>query len=128
MTDEPKVDHDKRLLYSLFFADLNLDQAGFAEATRTRPSQVSACLHGKRTVPDAALERAAEAVRFPRALLKPALRAIRSYRAATRGWSKMDRVISETFFAELLEWSGEALEAVFTAAAPPPREGMKSPR
>lgn len=34
----------------------------------------------------------------------------------------MDRVLTETFFNELLAWSGEALEAIFEAAAPPPRK------
>ena len=120
MATDADVDEDKRLLYHLFYAHLNLDQAGFAAATRTAASQVSACLHGKRTVPDTVLEAAADAVRFPRSLLSPALRAIRSYRAATRGWSRVDRVLTETFFTELLAWSGEALEAVFEAAAPPP--------
>lgn len=122
MKTDVDVDEDKRLLYHLFFAHLNLDQAGFAAATRTAPSQVSACLHGRRTVPDTVLEAAADAVRFPRSLLRPALRAIRSYRAATRGWSRVDRVLTETFFTELLAWSGEALEAIFEAAAPPPRK------
>lgn len=120
MTTDVDVDEDKRLLYHLFFAHLNLDQAGFAAATRTAASQVSACLHGRRTVPDTVLEAAADAVRFPRSLLRPALRAIRSYRAATRGWSRVDRVMTETLFTEWLAWSGEALEAIFEAAAPPP--------
>ncbi len=120
MTTYADVDEDKRLLYYLFFAHLNLDQAGFAAATRTAASQVSACLHGRRTVPDTVLEAAADAVRFPRSLLSPALRAVRSYRAATRGWSRMDRVLTDTFFTELLGWSGQALEAIFEAAAPPP--------
>lgn len=119
MKKEADVDQDKRLLYHLFFAHTNLDQAGFAAATRTAASQVSACLHGKRTVPDTVLEGAADVVRFPRSLLRPALRAIRSYRAATRGRSRVDRVLAETFFTELLAWSVEALEAIFEAAAPP---------
>lgn len=127
MKTETHVDEDKRLLYHLFFAHLNLDQAGFAAATRTAPSQVSACLHGKRTVPDTVLEAAADAVRFPRSLLRPALRAVRSYRAATRGWSRVDPVMTETFFNELLAWSGEALEAIFEAAAPPPPRKRAEP-
>lgn len=126
MKKKAEVDQDKRLLYALIFADMNLDQAGFAAATGTAASQVSACLHGKRTVPDAVLERAADAARFPRVLMQSALRAIRSYRAATRGWSRMDRVMSETFFAELLAWSGEALEAIFMAAAPAPPQRVRS--
>jgi hypothetical protein len=123
---EAKVDQGKRLLYALIFADLNLDQAGFATATRTAASQVSAYLHGKRTVPRAVLERALEAVRFPKVLMQPALRAIRSYRAATRGWSRTDRVLAETFFAELLAWSGAALETIFLAAAPAPAPRIRS--
>jgi len=71
-------------------------------------------------VPEAVLERAADARGFPRILLQPARRAIRSFRAAARGWSRADRVLAETFFAELLAWSGEALEVIFTAAAPAP--------
>jgi hypothetical protein len=121
------MDEDKRLLYYLFFAHLNLDQAGFAAATRTAASQVSACLHGRRTVPDTVLEAAADAVRFPRSLLRPALRAVRSYRAATRGWSRVDPVMTESFFNELLAWSGEALDAIFEAVAPPPPRKRTEP-
>lgn len=112
------VDQDRRLLYVLVFGDMNLDQADFATATRTAASQVSVYLHGGRTVPDAVLDRALGVRRFPRALVRPALRAIRSFRAAAKGWSRVDRVMAETFFAELLAVGGEALEAIFTAAAP----------
>jgi hypothetical protein len=119
--DETKVDENKRLLYALLFAEMNLDQAGFAAATRTTASQVSDYLKGRKTVPDAALERALDAVRFPRSLAPSALRAIRSFRAATRGWSRADRVMSETFFAELLAVTGEAIEAIFAAVTLPPQ-------
>jgi transcriptional regulator with XRE-family HTH domain len=124
--DETKVDENKRLLYALLFAEMNLDQAGFAAATRTTASQVSDYLKGKKTVSEAALERALDAVRFPRSLAPSALRAIRSFRAATRGWSRPDRVMTETFFADLLAVTGEAIEAIFAAAtpAPPPRESV----
>jgi tetratricopeptide (TPR) repeat protein len=122
VTKNKKVDKNKRLFYMLIRGDMELDQAGFAAATGTSASQVSVYLKGDKTVPDIVLERAVDADRIPRILVPPALRAIRSFRAATRGWSRVDRVMSETFFAELLAWSGEALEAIFTIAAPdPPR-------
>ncbi|MES1245064.1 MAG: hypothetical protein ABUT39_25895 [Acidobacteriota bacterium] len=118
MTNETKVDQNKRLLYMLVRGDMDLDQTGFAAATRTSASQVSVYLHGDRTVPDVVLERAVDARPFPRTLVRPALRAIRSFRAAARGWSRVDRALSETYFAELLAWSGETLEMIFTTAAP----------
>jgi tetratricopeptide (TPR) repeat protein len=120
VTTETKVDKNKRLLYMLVRGDMELDQAGFGAATGTAASQVSVYLKGERTVPDLVLERAVDARSFPRILVRPALRAIRSFRAAARGWSRVDRVMTETFFAELLAVSGEALEAIFTAAAPAP--------
>jgi tetratricopeptide (TPR) repeat protein len=120
VSTKTKVDQDRRLFYVLLRYSMDLDQTGFAATTRTSPSQVSNYTAGTRTVPDAVLDRAVNAARFPRALVQPALRAIRSFRAAARGWSRVDRVLSETFFAELLAWSGEALEVIFTAAAPPP--------
>jgi hypothetical protein len=128
VTTKTKVDQDRRLFYVLLRYSMDLDQAGFAAATRTSPSQVSKYTTGTKTVPDAVLDRAVNAAAFPRALVQPALRAIRSFRAAARGWSRVDRVLSETFFAELLAWSGEALEAIFTAAAPaPPRRAHDAP-
>jgi tetratricopeptide (TPR) repeat protein len=120
VTKNKKVDKAKRLLYMLVRGDMELDQAGFGAATRTAASQVSVYLKGDREVPDIVLERAVDARSFPRILVPPALRAIRSFRAAARGWSRVDRVMSETFFAELLAVSGEALEAIFTAASPAP--------
>jgi tetratricopeptide (TPR) repeat protein len=118
VSDTPKVDQAARLLYVLLRYDMDLDKAGFAAKTRTAASQVSIYDRGDRTVPDAVLERAADARGFPRHLIQPARRAIRSFRAAARGWSRTDRVLKERFFAELLAWCGEALEVIFTAAAP----------
>jgi tetratricopeptide (TPR) repeat protein len=118
VSDTPKVDQIARLFYVLLRYDMDLDQAAFAAKTRTAPSQVSIYDGGKRTVPEAVLERAADARRFPRSLMQPARRAIRSFRVAARGWSRMDRVLAERFFFELLAWSGEALEVIFAAAEP----------
>lgn len=117
------VDPDKRLLYLLFRHDLELDQTDFAAATRTAASQVSLYSLGQRDVPQEMLERAADACDFPRALIPAALRAIRSYRAATRGLSHLHRVLAETLVAEMLVLTGEALEIIFESGNPgPPRE------
>lgn len=118
MNTDAKVDQIRRLFYVLLRYDMDLDQAGFAIATRTAPSQVSSYNAGVRTVPEVVLDRAVEARRFPRSLVQPALRAIRSNRAAARGWSNVDRALSEMFFAVMLAWSGEAVETIFAAAAP----------
>lgn len=118
MKREPKVDQNSRLLYVLLRYDMDLDQAGFSALTRTTPGQVSIYDRGLRTVPEAVLERAADATGFPRSLLQPARRAIRSFRAAARGWSRADRALAEMFFSEVLALSGAALNAVVTAAAP----------
>jgi tetratricopeptide (TPR) repeat protein len=114
----PEVDQAKRLLYLLFRHDMELDQADFAAASRTAAGQVSLYSKGKRDVPEEILDRAADARPFPRSLLQPALRAIRSFRAAARGWSRADRVVAETFFAEMLAVSGAALEAILEPAGP----------
>jgi tetratricopeptide (TPR) repeat protein len=116
------VDQDSRLVYVLLWHVDYLPQAGFSALTRTSSSQVSLYVRGERSVPDAVLKRAADSRRFPRSLLQPARRAVRSFRAAARGWSRADRVLAETFFADLLAWTGEALEVIFTAAAPAPRQ------
>ncbi len=107
---------EKRLLYLMFRHDLKLDQAGFGAVTRTSSSQVSLYSQGDREVPEVALHRAADARQFPRELIPPALRAIRSFRAAANGWSRANRAVTETFFAELLALSGATLEAIVEPA------------
>ncbi len=109
---------EKRLLYLMFRHDLNLDQAGFGAVTRTSASQVSLYSQGDREVPEVALHRAADARQFPRELIPPALRAIRAFRAAANGWSLANRVVTETFFAELLALSGATLEAIVEPDGP----------
>lgn len=121
------VDPDKRLLYLLFRHDLELDQTDFAAATRTAAGQVSLYSLGQRDVPQEMLERAADACGFPHALIPSALRAIRSYRAATRGLSHLHRLLAETLVAEMLALTGEALEVIFEGdgvGPPPEREAL----
>lgn len=119
MSKRPKVDRDARLVYVLLRYDVDLDQADFADLTQTSPGQVSLYDRGERTVPEAILERAAESIGFPPNLLRPARRAVRSFRAAARGWSRPDRVLAETVSTELLACAGEALEVILSAGAEP---------
>lgn len=118
MREEMNADPDSRLVYVLLRYETGLTQAGFAELTRTSPSQVSLYESGARPIPEAILERAAEAVGFPVHLLGAARRAVRSFRAAVRGWSRADRAFAEPFATGLLACTGEALEAIL----PPTRQ------
>lgn len=115
MSREPKADQDSRLVYVLLRYEAGLDQAGFAELTRTSPGQVSLYARGERNIPEEILERAAEAVGFPAHLLGAARRAVRSFRAAARGWSRADRAFAESLAAGLLACTGEALELILPA-------------
>jgi hypothetical protein len=103
---------------------MNMDRAEFGAATRTAVSQVSLYDRGERTLPREVLERAADECGFPRALLEPALRAIRSFRAASRGWSRAQRVLTERFFAELLELGASVLDIVLP---PKPEHAVARP-
>lgn len=114
-----EIDQEARLLYVLFRYAMNMDRAELGAATRTAASQVSLYDRGERTLPREVLERAADACGFPRALLEPALRAIRSFRAASKGWSRAERVLTETFFAELLELGASVLDVVLTPEPEP---------
>ena len=117
-----EIDQEARLLYVLLRYAMNMDLAEFGAATRTAPSQVSLYDRGERTLPREVLERAADACELPRALLEPAMRAIGSFRAASRGWSRAERVLTETFFAELLELGAEVLDVVLTPEPEPAQE------
>jgi tetratricopeptide (TPR) repeat protein len=121
MSKGSKVDRDARLVYVLLRYESDLDQAGFAALTRTSESQVSLYLRGERTVPQEILERAAEALDFPVNLLRPARRAVRSFRVAAKGWSRADRALAETVSTELLACTGEALEVILSSRCEPPR-------
>lgn len=115
MSRRPKVDQDARLVYVLLRYEAGRDQAGFADLTRTSPGQVSLYDRGERTVPEEVLERAAGAVGFPPHLLHPARRAVRSFRAAARGWSRPGRALAETVATDLLACAGEAVEVILSA-------------
>ena len=95
---------------------------------RAAVSQVSLYDRGERTLPRQVLERAADECGFPRALLDPARRAIRSFRAAARGWSRAARVLAETFFTELLELGASALEVVLSPETEPVVDRLEDPK
>lgn len=114
-----EIDQEARLLYVLLRHAMDLDRTEFGAATRTAVSQVSLYERGERTLPQDVLERAADECGFPRALLEPALRMIRSFRVASRGWSRAQRVLTEKFFAELLELGASVLDVVLTPGPEP---------
>jgi transcriptional regulator with XRE-family HTH domain len=119
-----EIDQESRLLYVLLRHAMDMDRAEFGAATRTAVSQVSLYERGERTLPQDVLERAADECGFPRALLDPAKRAIRSFRVAAKGWSRAERVLAERFFADLLELGASAIEIVLT---PEPEPAMAKP-
>ena len=119
-----EVDQEARLLYVLLRHAVDMDRTEFGAATRTALNQVSLYERGERTLPQDVLERAADKCGFPRALLDPAKRAIRSFRAASRGWSRAERVLAERFFADLLELGASAIEIVL---APEPEPAVARP-
>lgn len=122
MSRRPKVDQDARLVYVLLRYEAGRDQAGFADLTRTSPGQVSLYDRGERAVPEEILERAAGAVGFPPHLLRPARRAVRSFRAAARGWSRPGRALAETVATDLLACVGEAVDVILSAGETARRE------
>lgn len=60
----------------------------------------------------------ADAAELPRHLLKPTLRALRSFRAVRRGWSRPLRALGDRFSAELLAFAHAAVEELLPAEAP----------
>jgi transcriptional regulator with XRE-family HTH domain len=123
--EEKKVDQDARLAMVLlrFFKDW--EQGDLAREARIAPSQVSVYDRGKRTVPADVLGRAADAAEFPRYLLGPMKRAIRSFRAAARGRSRAGRVLGDEVFAELIDLSRLAIDTVLGDSLP--ETGRKAP-
>jgi tetratricopeptide (TPR) repeat protein len=122
---ESQVDHDARLLFVLLRHYMNLDQAGFAAAIHTAPSQVSIYERGLRSVPEPVLLRAMAAAGLSQRLLQPAKRAIRSFRVAAKGLTSAQRLLSEAFFFEFLELADEALSILAPAGRAPRR--LESP-
>jgi transcriptional regulator with XRE-family HTH domain len=120
-----KQDVDAKLAVSLFRSFKDWDQGELARAARIAPSQLSVYLRGERAIPREVLERVADAAEFPRYLLAPLLRAIRSFRAAAQGLSRPERALEDVFLAGVLDLCRTATEAVQRILQKEPREDME---
>jgi len=120
MTRDEQEDPDGRLAFVLLRYLMGWDQGELAREARIASSQVSVYDRGERPVPREVLERAADAADFPRYLLDPVLRTIRSFRAAAKGRSRAERVWGEAFLAELIDLRRLAMDAVLCVAPEQP--------
>jgi transcriptional regulator with XRE-family HTH domain len=106
------------------------DQATLAAQAGFLPSQVSMWERDDRDVPVSALEKTADATGFPRHLLEPVLRLLRSFRAAARGKSRPARMLAQVSVAELFPLAAQALDLILepltAEAARPERTGPES--
>ena len=93
------------------------DQATLAAKAGFHPSQVSMWERDHRDVPVAALETTADATGFPRHLLDPALRVLRSFRLAARGKSRPARTLAQVSIVELFPLLDEALDLILEPLA-----------
>ena len=122
--EEKDVDVPAQLAMVLLRFTNEWDQAGLAKASRTAPSQISAYHRRWLSVPREVLERIAEAADFPAHLLEPLLRELRSFLAASRARSRVDRVISEGAATELFAVAAQALNVIL---APLDRKNVRRP-
>ena len=88
------------------------DQATLAAQAGFHRSQVSMWERDDREVPAAALEKTADVTGFPNYLLKPALRLLRSFRAAARAKSRPARLLAQVSIAELFPLAAQALDLI----------------
>lgn len=79
-----------------------LEKGQLAAALGAAASQVSMWERGDRPIPREALERIADATRFPRPLLVPLLRALRAFRRAAQGRGLPDRATAAAIAFDLL--------------------------
>ena len=83
-------------------------------------SQVTMWDHGDRPVPWHALQRTADATGFPRYLLRPVLRVLRSFLLAAKGKSRPRRALAEVSVAELFPLAVSALDLILEPLDAPP--------
>ena len=110
------------------------DQATLAKQADFHRSQVSMWERDERDMPFAALEKTAEVTGFPNWLLKPALRLLRSFRAAARWKSRPSRILAQTSVVDLFPLAAQALDLILEPLAaerarqertePPPPEAL----
>ena len=110
--EDRRDDPDSQLAFVLLRYLMGWDQGDLAREARIAPSQVSVYDRGERPVPREVLEREADAAEFPRYLLDPVLRTIRSFRAAAKGRSRAGRVGGDAFFAELIDLGRLATDTI----------------
>lgn len=109
----PKSDDpDSQLALVLLRYRVGFNQDELAEAADISASKMSDYHRGKKDVPPEHLIRAADATQYPRALLAPVRRALRSFRLAARGWSRAERVVQDSLFADLVALLGGAIDTV----------------
>ncbi|MES1241416.1 MAG: hypothetical protein ABUT39_07340 [Acidobacteriota bacterium] len=93
------------------------EQATLAAHAGFHPSQVSAWERDERDVPVDALETTADVTGFPRSLLGPLLRYLRSFRAAARGKSRPAGRLAQASTAELFLVAAQALDLILEPLA-----------
>jgi len=123
--EEKKIDEDARLALVLLRSYMRWEQGDLAREARIAPSQVSVYERGKRTVPPEVLARAADAAGFPRYLLAPLKRSIRSFRAAAKGRARAARVLGEDFVSELIDLGSLVVDTIVGDLDPD--EPMRAP-
>jgi transcriptional regulator with XRE-family HTH domain len=117
LEDPDGNDPESRLALVLFRYSLLLEQGELARAARIAQSQLSVYELGKRATPREVLEKAAAAVGFPVDLLDSLLWGLRSFRAATKGRSRADRVFADGLSAELLALVRKATDVILQPGA-----------
>lgn len=95
-------------------------QATLAKKAGFQRSQVSMWERDERNVPMAALEKTADVTGFPRYLLKPALRLLRSFRAVMREKSRPARTLAQVSIVELFPLAAQALDLILEPLAAKP--------
>jgi tetratricopeptide (TPR) repeat protein len=109
---ERKGDPDKRLAFVLLRYFMYWDQADLSREAGISQSQISLYDQGRRTVPDAVLERTAKAAGFPVFLLPFLLRAIRGFRLLASGRWKIGQVFGGELATGLLGLGQSMVEIV----------------
>ncbi len=118
---------ESRLALVLFRYSLLLEQGEFARTAGIAPSQLSVYERGERAAPRPVLEKAAVAAGFPVELLDSLLWGLCSFRAATGGTSRADRIFVGGMAAELIALARQGADAILEPLVPPRPAGRAMP-
>ncbi|HYN22973.1 MAG TPA: hypothetical protein VE078_18580 [Thermoanaerobaculia bacterium] len=120
-----KDDPDARLLLVLlrYFAGW-WEKGKLAAAAGFGSSQVAMWDRGDRPVPRYALHRTADVAGFPRHLIAPALRTLRSFRLAAKGKTRAGRALAEVSLIEAFPLAASALDLILEPLSP---DAIESP-